>query len=226
LTVAYALKSERRGALRAARLKGSHSPLVEAIARSTAPSTEAEAFYVEVLVELAKFGVPFLVAGTYAVRAYTGITRATKDLDIFCKPSNGARILAHFKELSYAIEVEDERWLGKVFKGPYFFDVIFASWHGSMPVGDERFEHAIRGEILGLPVRLIAPTELIWSKAFVQVRHRYDGADIVHVILRQHDRIDWTRLLAYMELNWEVLLVHLINFRWAYPRGATMCPDG
>src|SRR5262249_8250122 len=108
--------------------------MIEAIARSTAPSTEAETFYAEVLAELANFGVPFLVAGTYAVRAYTGITRATKDLDIFCKPSDGARILAHFKELGYAIEVEDERWLGKVFKGPYFFDVIFASWHGSMPV--------------------------------------------------------------------------------------------
>jgi hypothetical protein len=66
-------------------------------------------------------------------------------------------------------------------------------------------------------VRVIAPTELIWSKAFVQLRHRYDGADIVHLILKQHDRIDWRRLLGYMDLHWEVLLVHLINFRWAYP---------
>jgi hypothetical protein len=86
-----------------------------------------------------------------------------------------------------------------------------------MGVSDQWFEHAPRVDMLGVPVRVIAPTELIWSKAFVQLRHRYDGADIVHVILKQHDRIEWRRLLGYMDLHWEVLLVHLLNFRWAYP---------
>src|SRR6266516_6811386 len=47
--------------------------------------------------------------------------------------------------------------------------------------------------------------------------HRYDGADIAHLILKQHAQIDWRRLLGYMDLHWEVLLVHLLNFRWAYP---------
>ncbi len=46
---------------------------------------------------------------------------------------------------------------------------------------------------------------LIWSKAFVQLRYR--GADIAHVILKQSDQIDWKRLLGYMELYWEVLLM-------------------
>ncbi len=49
------------------------------------------------------------------------------------------------------------------------------------------------------------------------MRHRYDGADVVHIILKLHDQIDWHRLLAYMELHWEVLLMHLLNFRWIYP---------
>jgi hypothetical protein len=59
-------------------------------------------------------GALFLLAGTYAVSAYTGISRATKDLDVICKPSDAARILEHFKDLSFKIAVEDERWLGKV----------------------------------------------------------------------------------------------------------------
>jgi hypothetical protein len=58
---------------------------------------------------------------------------------------------------------------------------------------------------------------MIWSKAFIQLRHRYDGADVVHMILKQHDQIDWHRLLNYMEQYWEVLLMHLMNFRWIYP---------
>ena len=86
-----------------------------------------------------------------------------------------------------------------------------------MPVGDAWFEDARQIEVFGSPVRIVGPTELVWSKCFIQLRHRYDGADVMHVILKQHDQIDWQRLLAYMELHWEVLLSHLINFRWIYP---------
>jgi Nucleotidyl transferase of unknown function (DUF2204) len=212
-------RHEHGKAARAAAADGrAETPAVmDAAAAPTPPSAEAEAFYAAALRELEKFGVPFLLAGTYAVSAYTGITRATKDLDIFCKPGDCARILERFKSLGYDIAIEDERWIAKVFEGEHFFDLIFASWHGSMPVSDQWLEHAPLADVLGTQVRLIAPTELIWSKAFVQVRHRYDGADIANIILRQHGRIDWRRLYGYMDLHWEVLLVHLINFRWAYP---------
>src|SRR3954467_3433230 len=84
---------------------------------------EAEGFYAEALKELVDLKLPFLLAGTYAVSAYTGISRKTKDLDIFCKAGDFTRILAHFQARGNAVEIEDERWLGKVFKGPHFFDV-------------------------------------------------------------------------------------------------------
>lgn len=178
---------------------------------------EAEQFYREAVRELVESGIPFLLAGTYAVSAYTGISRETKDLDVFCKAGDYPRILAHFKGLGHAIEIEDDRWLGKVFKGRAFFDVIFASSNGTMPVGDAWFEHARVTEMFGSPVRIIAPTELVWSKCFVQNQHRHDGADVAHIILKVHDEIDWQRLLGYMEVHWEVLLCHLLNFRWIYP---------
>jgi len=189
---------------------------VQQIAAKAAPvlkSPEAEAFYTEAAARLSELGIPFLVGGTYAVSAYTGITRETKDLDIFCKPGDYPRILAHFKELGYAIEVEDDRWLGKVFKGVHFFDVIFASSNGLVPISDPWFEHSRQTEVLGMPMLIIGPTELVWSKCFIQHRTRYDGADVAHLILKAHDQIDWRRLLAYMEAHWEVLLTHLLNFR-------------
>jgi hypothetical protein len=192
-------------------------PMINAAAEPTAPSPQAQSFYQEALLALSRLGLPFLLAGTYAVSAYTGISRTTKDLDIFCKAGDYPRILAHFQQLGYAIEVEDERWLGKVYKSEYFFDVIFAAANGTMPVGDSWFEHSRPIKVFGVPVRIIGPTELFWSKAFIQSRYRYDGADIAHVILKQHEEIDWQRLLDYMELHWEVLLMHLLNFRWIYP---------
>jgi Nucleotidyl transferase of unknown function (DUF2204) len=196
--------------------KAAH-PFIGSCAEPVAASPEAEAFYREVLRELGRSGLPFLLAGTYAVCAYTGISRPTKDLDVFCRAGDCPRILGHFKELGYAVEVEDERWIAKVRKGDDFFDIIYASANGTMPVGEEWFTHARQVELFGTRVGIVSPTELIWSKAFIQLRHRYDGADIVHVILKQHAAIDWRRLLSYMELHWEVLLMHLLNFRWIYP---------
>jgi len=182
-----------------------------------APSPEAEAFYAESLRELTALGTPFLLAGAYALAIHTGISRPTKDLDIFCKAGDLGRILGHFRDRGDRIEIEDERWIGKVHRGENFFDVIFASGHGALPVTEEWFAHAHRGEAFGIPVPVVGPTELILSKAFIQLRHRYDGPDIMHVILRQHDAIDWRRLLDGLENHWEVLLAHLLNFRWIYP---------
>src|SRR5215213_7029894 len=183
---------------------GAPIPAMDPKAEPTLKSPEAEGFYVEALRELSSLGLPFLLAGTYAVSAYTGITRPTKDLDIFCKAGDYPRILSHFQAIGYSVEIEDERWLGKVFKGKHFFDVIFASSNGTMPVGDEWFENARQIEVFGTPVRIVGPTELVWSKCFIQLRHRFDGADVAHTILRAHDQIDWPRLLGFMELHWEV----------------------
>jgi hypothetical protein len=198
---------------------------MDAKAEPTLKYPESEAFYAEALRELNQLGLPFLLAGTYAISAYTGITRPTKDLDIFCKAGDCARILAHFKQLGYAIEIEDDRWLGKVFKGTHFFDVIFASANGMTPVGDLWLEHARQTDLLGSRVRIIGPTELIWSKCFIQDRGRHDGADIAHTVLKAHDQIDWHRLLSYLEVHWEVLLMHLLNFRWIYPSERDRIPD-
>jgi hypothetical protein len=172
-------------------------PTIDAKAEPTLQHAEAEVFYTAAIRELAATDIPFLVAGTYAVSAYTGVTRRTKDLDIFCKAGDYARILAHFKQAGYAVEILDDRWIGKVFKGTHFFDVIFASANGTMPVSDQWLEHARQIDLLGSRVRIVGPTELIWSKCFIQDRGRHDGADVAHTILKAQDQIDWHRLLSY-----------------------------
>jgi hypothetical protein len=200
-------------------------PSIEAKAAPTFETPEAEAFYAQATRELAASGIPFLLAGTHAVSAYTGIKRETKDLDFFCRAGDYPRILAYFKQIGYAIKVEDDRWLGKIFKGRDFIDVIFASSNGTMPISDSWFQHARETEVFGIPAQIVGPTELVWSKCFIQDRYRYDGADVAHLILKAHDKIDWPRLLDYMEVHWEVLLVHLLNFRWIYPSERDHVPE-
>jgi len=181
------------------------------------PPPEAVDFYIHSLRLLAETELPFLLSGTYALSCYTGITRPTKDLDIFCKPSDAPKILGFFKQQGYRIDIEDERWIGKVWKDECFFDVIYNISTASIPITDDWFREVYEVQVYGTTVRITPPTEFILSKLFLQDRYRYDGADVVHVMLRKHDEIDWRRLLNAMELYWEVLLIHILNFRFVYP---------
>ncbi|MBY0432121.1 MAG: hypothetical protein K2Q10_13040 [Rhodospirillales bacterium] len=184
---------------------------------AVAASPEAEAFYAESLRQLRQSSIPFLLGGTFAVCSYTGLNRPTKDLDVFCRAGDYPRILNHFQRLGCDSEVEDERWIAKVRKGDYFFDVIFNSTTAVTPINEHWFAEAHTTRVYGVEVQITPPTELVWSKVFVQDRTKYDGADIAHLILRQHPHIDWRRLLSYMDQYWEVLLIHILNFRFIYP---------
>jgi len=188
------------------------------------PPPEAVDFYVESLKLLNESRVPFLLSGTYALSCFTGIIRPTKDLDVFCKPSDAPKILAFFQDRGYGIEMEDERWIGKVWRGDNFFDVIFNISSANIPITDEWFTEVHEVEVYGTTVRVTPPTQFILSKLFLQTRYRYDGADVVHTILRKHDQIDWKWLLTAMELYWEVLLINILNFRFVYPTERDLVP--
>ncbi len=181
------------------------------------PPPDSEDFFSECLHLLAKSEVPFLVSGTYALSFYTGIVRPTKDVDVFAKAGDCLRILGYFKEQGFEVQMVDERWLARVCRGELFLDVIFNMPTASTHVTDDWFEQAPKVSIYDTVVKIVPPTEFIWSKIFVQDRYRYDGADVAHVILKKHDEIDWRRLLSNMELYWEVLLIALLNFRFVYP---------
>ena len=184
----------------------------------------SDAFYAEALKKLDELKLPFLVGGTFAVNSYTGLNRPTKDMDVFCRPGDYPAILAHFQNHGYHAAIKDERWIAKVWSGEHFFDLIFSCTVVISPITDQWFTERHTAQIYGLEVPIIPPTELVWSKSFVQTRERYDGADVLHVILRQHDKIDWHRLLAHMDAWWEVLLIQLLNFRFVYPSERDLVP--
>ena len=108
-------------------------------------------------------------------------------------------------------------WLGKAHCGEYFVDVIFGSGNGVAQVDDEWFANAIVDDIFGMPVRLCPAEEMIWSKAFVQERERFDGADVAHLLLARAEQMDWPRLLRRFGAYWRVLLSHLVLFGFIYP---------
>lgn len=192
---------------------------------TTTTFRNADEFYTDSLRLLKDSQVPFLLGGTFAVNTYTGLNRPTKDMDIFCRASDFPKILRLFSHHEhYRATVEDERWIAKVTHNGYFFDVIFNSANSMTPVRDEWFTESLVTHVFGLEVSVLPPTELIWAKVFVQDRYKYDGSDIAHLIQKQHARVNWERLLSYADQFWEVLLVHVLNFRFIYPSERELIP--
>ena len=182
-------------------------------------------FYCRSLRVLQQAQVPFLIGGAYAFERYTGIARATKDLDLFVHPRDVQRAFEVFAAAGYETELAVRHWLGKAFCGDNFVDLIFGSANGCAPVDDVWFEHAITEEVLGMTVQICPVEETIWSKAYVMARDRFDDADIAHLLLACGDEINWSRLLSRFGDHWRVLFSHLVLFGFIYPGERSRVPE-
>ncbi|MDC0722354.1 nucleotidyltransferase family protein [Nannocystis bainbridge] len=185
----------------------------------------ARAFYVRTMIALTNAEVPFMVGGAYAFARYTSIERHTKDLDIFVLPEDAERTLEVLAAEGFACDMAYPHWLGKCHCGEDFVDVIFSSGNAVARVDEQWFAHAPRDMVLGQSVLLVPPEEMVWSKAFIMERERFDGADVAHVLRSCADQLDWDRLVERFGEHFRVLLSHLILFGFIYPGEQSKIPD-
>ena len=183
------------------------------------------AFYLHVVRALQAADAPFLVGGAYALRHYTGIERDTKDFDIFVRREDYDSVMAVLSRAGCDTELTFPHWLGKATCEDALVDVIFSSGNGVAAVDDDWFRYSTAGQVFDLPVKLCPPEETIWSKAFVAERERYDGADIMHLLLACGPTLDWDRLLKRFGEHWRVLLSYLCLFGFVYPPERTRIPE-
>jgi calcineurin-like phosphoesterase family protein len=176
-------------------------------------------FYRTVLGILRAAEIPFLISGGFALEHFTGIAREIKDLDLFVLEKDISSALQALKKAGYRAELTFSHWLGKVYDSSEteYVDLIFSSGNGLCKVDAAWFQRAIASNIFEMAVFLCPPEEMIWQKAFIMERERYDGADVAHLIHGQSHTLDWQRLLALFDRHWRVLLSHLILFDYIYP---------
>ncbi|MGH7322419.1 MAG: hypothetical protein ACRELA_22725 [Candidatus Rokuibacteriota bacterium] len=195
-----------------------------ATARPDAIDPYTREVYCRALKTLDRAAVPFLVGGAYAFERYTAIARHTKDLDVFVHRRDLGRVFELLSAAGYRTELTFPHWLGKALMGEALIDVIFGSGNGVAEVDDEWFAHGVDSEVLGVRVTLCPPEEMIWSKAFIMERERYDGADIAHLLHARGTSLDWRRLLTRFGPHWRVLLSHLTLFGFIYPAERSRIP--
>lgn len=186
---------------------------------------EQEQLFREVLELLNDSGVPYVVSGAFALREHTGICRDTKDLDVFLPPTHVEAAMRFLGKEGFECQVADPVWLAKAHRGDFFVDLITGMSTGVISVDQSWIDRATPSKIFNIPVKVLAPEELIASKLFVTRRERFDGADIAHVIYGTRGQMDWERVLELAGENWQVLLWHLVLFQYAYPAHSDFVPQ-
>lgn len=168
--------------------------------------------------------IDFLVGGAYALAHYTGIARDTKDFDLFLHPTDVASALAIWQKAGYSADYTFTHWLAKVKSGRVYVDIIFRSGNGLAAVDDAWFQYSRAATIFGLQIKTVPPEELIWQKAYIMERERFDGADVAHMLRACGENLDWNRLVKRFGPDWRILWSHLVLFGFIFPSKRHLIP--
>jgi hypothetical protein len=180
------------------------------------PEREREV-YKRALRTLNEHGVPYVVAGAYAIYEHTGIYRETKDLDVFVQPEHTVGAARVLREAGFTTRLEQPHWLAKVFDGELFVDLIFGMGNGLALIDAGWYRHSRPAILAATPVRVAPAEELLWHRLFIHERHRQDMGDIVHLIACVGHAMSWERLLERVAEHWPLLLAQLQIFLYVYP---------
>ena len=186
---------------------------------------EQEKLFQEVMELMMRNKVQCVVSGAFALHEHTGIWRDTKDLDLFMPASEVGHALRLLELDGFETEVLDPVWLAKARRGDYFVDLITGMSNGVIRVDYSWIKRAVRSEVFGIPIPVLAPEELIASKIFVTRRERFDGADICHVIYGTKGKLEWSRLFHLVGEDWEMLLWALVLYHYVYPAYSKYVPS-
>lgn len=192
--------------------------------QSTLDPDTAE-FYKRTLSLLVESKIPFMLGGAYALSQFMEFERHTRDLDVFVYRKDAQGVLDVLERAGFKTEMMFPHWLGKAFSGEDYVDIIFSSGNGIAEVDEEAFSHAKPAELLGVQIKALSAEDIIWSKAFIMERERYDGADIAHLLRACGHQLDWNRLIARFDDHWRVLFSHLVLFGFIYPSHQSQIPD-
>lgn len=193
-------------------------------------SDEDWAVYQPVLSRTEREGVLFALGGAFALAAYTGHLRNTKDLDVYVLPEDRDRMIAIVETCGmkdyYPRVAYDRSWIHRsIGEGQQIIDIIW-SMPNRRSVVDEQW--LTRGPLVELRqhmLRVIPIEELLWAKMYVIQRERCDWPDVWNLLFHSGSRIDWNHLFERIGSDLPLLKAILTIFRWLCPDRAEMVPS-
>src|SRR5206468_8356318 len=112
----------------------------KAVGRKTKSSLDD--FHLRSVTALQDANIPFLIAGAYVVEVYAGISRRTKDFDLYLRPRHVDAAIDALARAGYKTEKTFPHWLAKAGGSRLCIDLIFRAGNGLCEVDDSWFERA------------------------------------------------------------------------------------
>jgi len=179
-------------------------------------SESLEGVYAAVLRALRAAKVPFVVGGAWALERYTLIGRNSPDLDLMVEPAWVDQAVDAITSLG-GQRFEEGTMIDRLQVPLGMVNLVHHLAQGEYPVTAEWVTHGVPARLYGAATLVASPEYLIWAKAFVASRHRFDGADVMHLLSATIDRIDWKILHRLFAPYPELLAAYVNLFAFVYP---------
>ena len=144
-----------------------------------------------VAAQLKQLGVPFALAGSFAVYARGG-QPVDHDVDFIIKAEDAEKILTHLVEAGFRAEVPPEGWLVKVYEDDRLVDLIFTPVQ--RPVTDETLADVDILSVNAVHMPVLSATELMIHKMLTWSTHYCDFARGLPLARSLREQIDWSRV--------------------------------
>lgn len=170
----------------------------------------AFAIYQEATLALDEAGIPYVVGGGMAVRAY-GRTRYSKDMDIFLSLTRIGMTMNVLNAAGFHTRDTDANWLYKATKGDVLVDLIVRT------TGDIRLEaEAVRrGRWVRLqerPFFVMGPEDLLLRKVFSEAEGRPDWYDALSMLQAPIPGFDWPYFVDLAERHGAARVLAMLLF--------------
>jgi hypothetical protein len=133
-------------------------------------------------------GIPFLLAGGFAVWAHGG-TESDHDIDFVVKPSDVERALEVLVAAGLRPERPPEPWLVKVWDGEVLIDLIFAP--AGLEVTDALIGRGSELEVHAHLMRVMRPDDVLVTKLMAMTEHTMNYESCLEIARSLREQIDW-----------------------------------
>jgi hypothetical protein len=193
-----------------------------------AVSTEQWGVYARAMDALRSAGVPFMLGGGFALAAFTGRWRDTKDIDFYIRPADRDRAVralagAGFKDY-YPVLAYDRKWIYRSTRGDMIVDIIWAMANQRAQVDDSWFERAGTLKLREQRLQILPPEEFMWCKLYILQRDHCDWTDVFNLLYARGPSLDWGHLITRLEEDTPLLRALLNIYGWLCPRYVLKLP--
>jgi predicted nucleotidyltransferase len=136
-------------------------------------------------------GIPFALAGSMACWALGG-PPSRHDVDLAVRHEDAERALDALEAAGFRVEHTPEGWLAKAWNDDVLIDLIWAPM--GIDVTEDVLQSARPVNVDGVPVRALAPTDVLTSKLLALNEAHLDFEGLLAIVRGVREQVDWEEL--------------------------------